>query len=80
MDGFLSRSELKALIVGIQFNEVSLDEHDAVEKVMKDFDTSLDSRVEFDEFVDGVGRWLQEASGNSIDDFHRVPCHFIQIF
>lgn len=77
MDGSLSRSEIKALLVGIQFNEVSLGEHDVVEKVMKDFDTSLDSKVDFHEFVAGVGRWLQEASGNSIDDFHRVRCHFI---
>ncbi|KAG8386380.1 hypothetical protein BUALT_Bualt03G0142800 [Buddleja alternifolia] len=79
-DGCLSKSELKALIVGIQFNEINLDWNDAVDKVMKDFDTSLDSEIDMNEFVLGVGRWLKEAKGangsnhaNSIkylDEFH----------
>lgn len=68
-DGHLSHAELKALIVGIHFNEITLDENEVVERVLKDFDTSLDSNVDFNEFVAGVGRWLQEAR-NSIDDFH----------
>ncbi|KAL2245465.1 uncharacterized protein LOC105165426 [Sesamum indicum] len=77
-DGHLSHSELRALILGIQFNEINLDREDAVEKVMKDFDISLDSRVDLREFIHGVGRWLQEARAVSnyagsmkyIDDFH----------
>ncbi|KAK4439141.1 Sodium/calcium exchanger NCL [Sesamum alatum] len=78
-DGYLSHSELRALILGIQFNEINLDQDDAVEKVMKDFDITLDSRVDLREFIDGVGRWLQEAqsavsnhagSMKYIDEFH----------
>ncbi|KAI3457396.1 hypothetical protein Pfo_014059 [Paulownia fortunei] len=80
-DGYLSHSELRALIVGIQFNEINLDQNDAVEKVMRDFDTTLDCRVDINEFIAGVGRWLEEARGAKgsnhagsmkyIDEFHR---------
>ncbi|KAL2483573.1 sodium/calcium exchanger family protein/calcium-binding EF hand family protein [Forsythia ovata] len=78
-DGSLSRSELRALIVGIQFSEFNLDENDAIEKVMRDFDTSRDSRVNLKEFIDGVERWLEEAKRAKIskqagpgyiDNFH----------
>ncbi|CAA0816022.1 sodium/calcium exchanger family protein / calcium-binding EF hand family protein [Striga hermonthica] len=80
-DGYLSYSELRALIVGIQFNEINLDEDDAVEKVMRDFDNSRDSKVDLREFINGIGRWLEEAkrgrgshSGHSmkyIDEYHQ---------
>ncbi|KAG6397844.1 hypothetical protein SASPL_139293 [Salvia splendens] len=80
-DGYLSHTDLRALIIGIQFNEVSLDHSDAVEKVMREFDTSQDSRIDLPEFIVGVGKWLEEAkTGNEsnhaadsmkyIDDFH----------
>lgn len=75
-DGILSRVELKALIVGIHFNEITLDENEVVEKVLKEFDTSLDSKIDFNEFLAGVGRWLREAR-NSIDNFHAVRYHLI---
>lgn len=81
-DGHLEHSELRALIVGIQFNEFNLDSNDAVERVMKDFDKSNDVKVSLDEFIAGVGKWLAEARGGQdshqadsmkyIDDFHRV--------
>ncbi|PWA66613.1 sodium/calcium exchanger family protein / calcium-binding EF hand family protein [Artemisia annua] len=64
-DGSLSLSELRALVVGMQLYEININEEDAVTKVMKDFDTSENNEVEFDEFVAGVGRWLNEAKGFS---------------
>lgn len=66
-DGRLQASELKALMIGIQFDVIDLDQDDAIEKVLKDFDTSNDSYVEEQEFVDGITRWLREAKreGNS---------------
>ncbi|KAL6554182.1 hypothetical protein OROMI_019855 [Orobanche minor] len=67
-DGYLSHSELRALIVGIQFNEINLDENDAVEKVLKDFDASLDRQVDLNEFINGVGRWLEEAKGGRVSN------------
>nr|XP_043626999.1 sodium/calcium exchanger NCL-like [Erigeron canadensis] len=60
-DGSLSIPELRALVVGMQLYEINLNEDDAVTKVMKDFDTSENNEVEFDEFVTGIGRWLNEA-------------------
>ncbi|KAJ0530639.1 putative EF-hand domain, sodium/calcium exchanger membrane region, EF-hand domain pair [Helianthus annuus] len=62
-DGSLSVPELRALVVGMQLYEINLNEDDAVTKVMKDFDTSENNEVEFDEFVTGIGRWLDEAKG-----------------
>ncbi|PRQ31085.1 putative sodium/calcium exchanger membrane region, EF-hand domain pair [Rosa chinensis] len=82
-DKSISPSELRALIVGIRFDEIELDEDDAVEKVMKDFDTTRDSLISLDEFKAGVQKWLNEAkragksTSNSgshaekfLDDFH----------
>ncbi|GJX30077.1 sodium/calcium exchanger NCL-like protein [Tanacetum coccineum] len=62
-DGSLSLAELRALVVGMQLYEININEEDAVTKVMKDFDTSENNEVEFDEFVAGIGRWLDEAKG-----------------
>ncbi|CAI9286519.1 unnamed protein product [Lactuca saligna] len=62
-DGSLSIPELRALIVGMQLYEINLNEDDAVAKVMKDFDTSENNEVDFDEFIEGIGRWLEEAKG-----------------
>ncbi|KAM5586191.1 sodium/calcium exchanger NCL [Rosa sericea] len=82
-DKSISPSELRALIVGIRFDEIELDKDDAVEKVMKDFDTTRDSLISLDEFKAGVQKWLNEAkhagksTSNSgshtekfLDDFH----------
>ena len=84
-DGGLSTSELKAFIIGIRFEEIDLDKDDAVRKVMADFDTSLDSLVQEDEFVKGITKWINEAKQTGgaylepnsgtfkfIDQFHQV--------
>ncbi|XP_006643900.1 sodium/calcium exchanger NCL1 [Oryza brachyantha] len=57
----LSRSELHALLVGINFEEIDFDKEDAVDKIMNDFDTSRNTVVEEAEFVEGMKRWLHEA-------------------
>lgn len=63
---------------------IDLDQDDAIEQVMKDFDTSNDLHVQEPEFVAGITRWLEEAKreGNSYSghggtkkflyDFHKV--------
>ncbi|KAJ0963079.1 hypothetical protein J5N97_028201 [Dioscorea zingiberensis] len=63
LDGnnLVSRSELRALIIGIQFEEIDLDRDDAVDKVMDDFDTSRNDIIEEEEFVEGISKWLNEA-------------------
>ncbi|XP_059661460.1 sodium/calcium exchanger NCL-like [Cornus florida] len=84
-DGFISDAELRALIVGIQFDNINLNQEDAVDKVMKDFDIlTRDSKVDKREFKEGIERWLEEAkcSGDSspeggpgaknyLDDYHK---------
>ncbi|KAK7244211.1 hypothetical protein RIF29_39030 [Crotalaria pallida] len=65
-DGELSHGELKALVVGIQFEEVDLDHDDAVTKIMEDFDVSRNNRVDKTEFVGGTCRWLQKARGSRV--------------
>ncbi|GLT48583.1 hypothetical protein SLA2020_222000 [Shorea laevis] len=60
-DERLSAGDLRALIVGIRFEEIDLDKDGAVNKVMEDFDTSNDDFINKDEFVAGVKKWLNEA-------------------
>ncbi|KAF2287348.1 hypothetical protein GH714_039699 [Hevea brasiliensis] len=82
-DEKLSASEMRALILGIRFEEIDFDRDDAVDKVMKDFDTSLDNSIDLDEFINGISKWIEEAkragaaianSGSKtfklINDFH----------
>ncbi|CAL5393533.1 unnamed protein product [Camellia sinensis] len=83
-DGFISEPELKALIVGMRLDEISLSEDDAVKKVMNDFDTSNDYKIDLHEFINGISKWLDEveqagassreagpASLKYLDDFHK---------
>ncbi|CAN1145860.1 Sodium/calcium exchanger NCL [Linum perenne] len=82
-DNYVSASELKALIIGITFEEVDFDRDDAVSKLMSDFDTSLDAKIDENEFIHGITKWLNEAKGTGsgspdagprtakfINDFH----------
>ncbi|PWA81966.1 sodium/calcium exchanger family protein / calcium-binding EF hand family protein [Artemisia annua] len=67
VDGHLSHSELRALVVGMRLYEINLNEDDAVNKVMRDFDTSDNNEVDFEEFAEGIKNWLEEAKGSKID-------------
>lgn len=90
-DGQLSHGELRALIVGIEFEELDLDHDDAVAKIIDDFDTSRDSLVDEEEFFNGINRWLDKAKGTRrasadagpqtmrfLSDFHQVSLTMIQ--
>lgn len=91
-DKHLSHAELRALVVGIRLEEINLEEDDAIAKVMKDFDTSRDNRVDLQEFIAGVEKWLYEARSikgsveagantfKYIDDFHEVRCELMTLF
>lgn len=63
----LSHTELRALVVGMRLHEINLKEEDAVDRVMKDFDTSQNNEIDFDEFIDGIGKWLEEAKTTKIN-------------
>lgn len=60
-DGHLSGSELRALILGIRFDEINLDEDNAAAKLLKDFDSSLDEKIDLEEFISGIKNWLDVA-------------------
>ena len=57
-DRSISKSELRALIVGINFEEIDLDKEDAIDKLMKDFDTSHNDEIDKGEFFEGIKKWL----------------------
>ncbi|PWA66615.1 calcium-binding EF-hand family protein [Artemisia annua] len=65
-DGHLSQLELRALVVGMQLTDIRLNEEDAVQRIMKDFDTSGDDEVDFKEFFKGIENWLKEARSTKI--------------
>uniref|UniRef100_A0A5B7A5G3 EF-hand domain-containing protein n=1 Tax=Davidia involucrata TaxID=16924 RepID=A0A5B7A5G3_DAVIN len=81
-DGSISLPELRAFIVGIRFEEINLDEDDAVDKVMKDFDTSHNSQIEPEEFINGISKWLEEAkhSGDSSSKAHPGAIKYLTDF
>ncbi|KAL4555099.1 hypothetical protein LXL04_037710 [Taraxacum kok-saghyz] len=63
----LSHTELRALVVGMRLHEINLKEDDAVEKVMKEFDSSQNNEIDFNEFVHGIGKWLEEAKTTTVN-------------
>lgn len=60
-NGYLSPAELRALIIGIEIEEVEINMDDAVYKVIEDFDTSRDLKVDSAEFIEGISKWLRRA-------------------
>ncbi|KAL4555098.1 hypothetical protein LXL04_037709 [Taraxacum kok-saghyz] len=60
----LSQSELRALVVGLKLQDLNLDEDDAIDKVMSEFDMSNNNEIEFDEFTVGLQKWLKQAKGS----------------
>ncbi|XP_054812743.1 sodium/calcium exchanger NCL-like [Prosopis cineraria] len=75
-DGELSYGELRALVIGIGFDEIDLDHDDAVTKIIEDFDTSRNSHIDEYEFFNGISRWLSKAKrsrwASSGDTGHRT--------
>lgn len=81
-DKNISRDELHAFLVGVQFEEMGLEKKGAIDKVMEDFDTSENNLIEEEEFTAGISKWLKEArrtvsisgknSSSFLTDFHQV--------
>lgn len=89
-DGYLSAAELRALIIGMQLEDIDTDINDAVAEVMEDFDTSHSSQLDVEEFVAGISRWLKQARRSAasgsvekdlsirlLNNFHQV-CRFVE--
>ncbi|KAF8043412.1 hypothetical protein BT93_A1673 [Corymbia citriodora subsp. variegata] len=60
-NGYLTPAELRALIIGIHFEEVDINMDEAVLKVIEDFDSSRDLKLDAAEFVEGISKWLRRA-------------------
>lgn len=50
----------------MRLHEINLREDDAVNKVMKDFDTSENNEIDFQEFIAGITSWIEEAKASRI--------------
>ncbi|XP_009354324.2 sodium/calcium exchanger NCL-like [Pyrus x bretschneideri] len=72
-DGYLNTSDLRSLIIGIQFDDIDINIDEAIIQVMKDFDTSHDSKIDEDEFFRGISRWLNKAKRAAIMDRGKIP-------
>ncbi|CAN4116606.1 unnamed protein product [Withania somnifera] len=57
----ITRTELEKLIASVKYGEVQLNSDDSTRKVMKNFDTDCNDKIEKHEFVDGIIRWIDEA-------------------
>ncbi|XP_078431411.1 sodium/calcium exchanger NCL2-like isoform X1 [Wolffia australiana] len=78
-DGFLSLPELNAFVHGTQVDVACQKLDETVEKFMKDFDSSHDGKIQEDEFVRGMSRWLDEAK-NSIAVCRNFSREFFEDF
>ncbi|CAN0896730.1 Sodium/calcium exchanger NCL1 [Linum grandiflorum] len=65
-DGYLTAKELRALVIGIQLEDGHMDVDNAVYHVLKEFDTSNDSFIDKNEFIQGVSRWLEKAKNSAL--------------
>ncbi|KAM1455699.1 sodium/calcium exchanger NCL1-like isoform X1 [Malus sylvestris] len=70
---YISADELRALILGIQIEEIGLDDDDYAEEVMKQFDLSGDAQIAETEFVNGISKWINpdKTPANGKDNEHR---------
>ncbi|XP_048447271.1 sodium/calcium exchanger NCL2-like [Pyrus x bretschneideri] len=66
----ISSDELRALILGIQIEEIGLDDDDYAAEVMKQFDLSGDAQIAEMEFVNGISKWINPAKPPANDKGH----------
>ncbi|XP_057816210.2 sodium/calcium exchanger NCL2 isoform X2 [Cryptomeria japonica] len=60
-DGHLSEGELRGLLVGLELHQQNASAKDALDKIMSDFDTSRDGKLDLMEFEEGIRSWLHVA-------------------
>ncbi|KAM1350999.1 sodium/calcium exchanger NCL2-like isoform X2 [Malus sylvestris] len=76
---YISSDELRALILGIQIEEIGLDDDDYVSEVMKQFDLSGDAQIAETEFVNGISKWINPAKPPANDKGHEHTSLFRRI-
>ncbi|CAI9286509.1 unnamed protein product [Lactuca saligna] len=65
-DNFISQSELKRLIMEVDFQKVPENVDEATAKIMQDLDESGDQQIDLDEFINGFRNWLNSSNGEII--------------
>ncbi|KAM3748293.1 hypothetical protein ACB098_05G097500 [Castanea mollissima] len=69
----ISPNELRALILGIQIEEVGLNEDDYEAMVMEEFDIPGDSHITETEFIKGLSKWINKAQHPANNQGHDKP-------
>ena len=72
-DNHILPNELRALILGIQIEEVGLNEDDYEAMVMEEFDIPGDSHITETEFIKGVSKWINKAQHPANNQGHDKP-------
>lgn len=54
----------------MHFEEKDMDIDQAVKGIMLDFDNTHDSRIDMDEFIKGITRWLKKAKRSATQYDH----------
>ncbi|KAH9305488.1 hypothetical protein KI387_009892 [Taxus chinensis] len=78
-DGFLTKGELRGLIVGLEINAVEDEIAATVDRVMTDLDVNPDGKLTKDEFTNGMCKWIEIATrtvgpsnqDSIVPNFHR---------
>ncbi|KAL9232461.1 hypothetical protein vseg_007572 [Gypsophila vaccaria] len=65
-DTHLSKGELRAFVIGMRLEGITLDEEDIAEKVLKVFDTERqDDKIDLDEFINGITKLFALVRGDN---------------
>ncbi|KAK8973574.1 hypothetical protein V6N11_030764 [Hibiscus sabdariffa] len=78
-DNCISQQELEELISDVKFGTVPLNPNEIVAKVIEELDTSGDCKIDQDEFINGISKWLKTSqkeattpsSNQAQDDFYQ---------
>ncbi|KAJ1417405.1 Sodium/calcium exchanger membrane region [Sesbania bispinosa] len=70
LDGYITAKDLRALLIGVHFEEKDMNIDEAVARIMLDFDRSHDSRIDREEFVRGITKWLRKAKHYATQNDH----------
>ncbi|KAJ4726400.1 putative Sodium/calcium exchanger family protein / calcium-binding EF hand family protein [Melia azedarach] len=63
-NNFISKDELKELLMDIKFGKVPSNADEVVAKVIEELDTSGDRMIDQEEFVAGISKWLNTTPVN----------------
>lgn len=80
-NGFLSRGELGAFIIGMHLDELNLHDDDIVDSVMKELDTEKqDDQVDLSEFVRGISRLIKRARGGRVSHHTAETFKYLDVY